>query len=89
MVVMSLLGSAEPLLVQWSGHQVRTVRRWVNRFNEAGDVLDAPGRGRNRITSQEVDASIVSLAEQEKFITPLIIRNQLGVRYTHSQAPAR
>jgi transposase len=80
MVVMSLLGFAEPLIVQWSGHQVRTVRRWVNRFNEAGDVLDAPGRGRNRITSQEVDASIVSLAEQEKFITPLIIRNQLGVR---------
>jgi hypothetical protein len=64
--------------MEW--YPLSTIHRWVNRFSAAGDVLDAPGRGRRRVTTQEIDAAIVSLAEEEKFITPRVIRNRLGVR---------
>jgi transposase len=79
-VIMNLLGFSDSLIVEWSGHPLSTIHRWVNRFSAAGDVLDAPGRGRRRVTTQEIDAAIVSLAEEEKFITPRVIRNRLGVR---------
>jgi DDE superfamily endonuclease/Transposase len=79
-VVMNLIGFSMSLIILWSGHTQRTVQRWIDCFEQSGDVLDRPRKGRRRITSETIDAAIVSVAEEEKFVTPRVIRDKVKVR---------
>lgn len=78
-VIMNLLGFSMNLIMQWSGRTLLTIHHWIDRFEQSGNVLDEPRSGRPRITHVSVDAAIVSAAEEAKFITPRVIRNQLQV----------
>jgi transposase len=78
-VIMNLLGFSMSYIMQWTGRTQLTIKHWIDRFEQAGNVLDAPRTGRPHITSEEVDAAIVSAAEEAKFITPRVIRNQLHI----------
>lgn len=79
-VIMNLLGFSMGLIIKWSGHTQRTIQRWVDRFEDSGNVFDQAGRGRNLITSDTIDSAIISAAEEYKFITPRVIRNKVQVR---------
>ena len=76
-VIMHKLGFSSPLIVQWSGHTLRTIRHWITHFEQHGEVLDEPRRGRPRGTTQELDEAIISIAEEQRFVTPRMVRNQL------------
>lgn len=67
------------LIMHWSGRTQLTINHWIDRFEQAGNVLDEPRTGRPRITTEQVDAAIVSAAEEEKFVTPRIIRSEVRV----------
>ena len=54
-----------------------TVKYWLNRWNESKDLDDSPRSGRPRATTQEQDQRIVSLADQQTFVTAQDIANQL------------
>jgi transposase len=77
LVIMHKLGFSTPLIVQWSGHTLRTIRHWITHFEQHGEVLDEPRRGRPRATTQELDEAIISIAEEQRFVTPRMVRNQL------------
>jgi transposase len=51
-----------------------TIRRWINRFVECNSLSDAQRSGRPNVTSDTNVQSIVSLAEEERFITPKQIK---------------
>lgn len=67
------------LIMQWSGRTQLTINHLVSRFEQTGNVLDEPRSGRPRITTEQIDAAIVSAAEEEKFVTPRMVRNELHV----------
>lgn len=79
-VVMHLLGFSMSLIIEWSGHTLSSINRWIDRFESSGNVLDLPRSGRPRITNETIDAAIVSVAEEEKFVTPRIVRGRVHVR---------
>jgi hypothetical protein len=79
-VIMNLLGFSMSLIIQWSGRTQLTINHWIDRFEQADNVLDELRIGRPRITHESVDAAIVSAAEEAKFITPRVIRDRLQVR---------
>jgi transposase len=79
-VIMNLLGFSMSLIVEWSGHTQHSIDRWIDRFEQTGNVLDEPRTGRPRITNETVDAAIISAAEEEKFITPRVIRDKVRVQ---------
>ena len=54
-----------------------TVKYWLNRWNESKDLDDSPRSGRPRATTQEQDQRVVSLADQQTFVTAQGIANQL------------
>ncbi|CAF1514028.1 unnamed protein product [Adineta ricciae] len=54
-----------------------TVKYWLNRWNESKDLDDSPRSGRPRTATQEQDQRIVSLADQQTFVTVQDIANQL------------
>jgi transposase len=54
-----------------------TVKYWLNRWIESKDLSDLVRSGRPRATTQEQDQRIVSLAEQQTFVTAQDIANQL------------
>ena len=53
------------------------VKYWLNRWNESKDLDDSPRSGRPRATTQEQDQRIVSLGDQQTFVTAQDIANQL------------
>jgi len=57
---------------------VKTVKRWLKRWNQSKDMSDTPRSGRPRVTTAKHHQQIVSLAEQQTFVTSRDITNQLN-----------
>ena len=41
-----------------------TVRTWINRYEETGDIQDEEGKGRKRKTSEKEDLDIITIAKR-------------------------
>ncbi|MDO9333806.1 MAG: IS630 family transposase [Dehalococcoidales bacterium] len=54
-----------------------TVAEWIHRYENEHSLQDKERSGRPRATDEATDDAIVSLAEEEKFITPKQITAQL------------
>ena len=57
----------------------RTVQRWIDYYNEHQSLEDVPRSGRPRVTSEDIDTSIVAAATETPVTTPRIIRTELGI----------
>jgi transposase len=78
-IVMEKLGFDRSQIVHWIGCDQRTVDHWTDHFNRYRDVEEESRSGRPTSVSTAIDEAIVSLAEEKKFITPKIIRYELGL----------
>jgi transposase len=58
---------------------VRSVRHWIEHYQQHGNVDDLRRSGRKRKTTAEQDASIVQQAKRTKFTTPRRIKRKLGL----------
>jgi transposase len=76
-IVMHKLGFSMPVIAHWIGCHPTSIDRWVRQFEEYGNVQDEARIGRPRALESETTDSIVSLAEEKKFITPKDIRSEL------------
>jgi hypothetical protein len=56
---------------------VRSVRHWINHYEEHKNVNDLRRSGRKRKTTSEQDAAIINEAKRIKFTTPRRIRRKL------------
>ena len=63
---------------------VRSVRHWIEHYQQHGNVDDLPRSGRKRKTTAEQDAAIVAEAKETKFTTPRRIKKKL-----HSDVSSR
>ena len=63
---------------------VRSVRHWIEHYQQHGSVDDLPRSGRKRKTTAEQDAAIVAEAKETKFTTPRRIKRKL-----HSDVSSR
>lgn len=57
---------------------VKTVKRWLKRWQQSKDLTDAPRSGRPRATTAKQDQQVIALAEQQTFITSQGIANKLN-----------
>ena len=46
-----------------------TVKTWINRYQETGDIQDEEGKGRKRKTSEREDLDIISIAKKQRTST--------------------
>lgn len=74
---MNKLGFERAQIAHWIGHDERTVKLWIDHFEQHGTVEDRPRSGCPRESTEELDQAIVSVAERERFITPKGIRTEL------------
>jgi len=58
---------------------VRSVRHWINHYQQYGNVDDLRRSGRKRKTTTEQDEQIVSAAKRIKFTTPRRLKRKLGL----------
>ena len=56
---------------------VRSVRHWIEHYQQHGNVDDLPRSGRKRKTTAEQDEAIVAEAKETKFTTPRRIKRKL------------
>ena len=69
--------SKHPHGPKWSQHKVseylvidrKTVRKWVKRYEETGDIQDLESRGRKRKTLNRVDKKLIHLFEKDSTMT--------------------
>jgi transposase len=76
-IVMHKLGFKKSDIVYWVGHDESTINHWINHFDQFNNVEDESRNGRPRATTDETDESIVSVAQEIRFITPKEIRTRL------------
>jgi transposase len=57
----------------------RTIQHWVDYYNERQSLQDESRSGRPRVTSEDIDTSIVAAATETPITTPRIIRSELGI----------
>jgi transposase len=57
----------------------RTIKHWVDHYQQHHSLQDEPRSGRPRVTSEDMDTSIVAAATETPITTPRIIRSELGV----------
>jgi transposase len=57
----------------------QTVSHWKRKFEETGEVVDAPRSGRSRETTEEDDTLLVASSVIEPFDTPKILKLKLGL----------
>jgi transposase len=55
----------------------KTVKYWLDRWKESKDLYDASRSGRPRATTPKQDEQVLSLADQQMFVTSRDIQNQL------------
>lgn len=55
-----------------------TVKYWLNRWKQSKDLHDSPRSGRPRVTTQKQDQRIVSLVDQQIFVTAQDIASKLN-----------
>ncbi len=60
-----------------TGCDVPCINQWTQYYSEHGSLEDQPRSGRPRITTDEVDQSIIDLARENPFNTPRQIRSEL------------
>jgi uncharacterized coiled-coil protein SlyX len=58
---------------------VRSVRHWVQHYEQHGNVEDEPRSGRKRKTTPATDEKIEQEAKRTKFTTPRRIKRKLGL----------
>src|SRR5688500_4177080 len=58
----------------------KTVKYWLQRWNEPKDLTDLQHSGRPRITSSEQDEQIVELAQQQTFAASRSIKEDLETK---------
>ncbi len=56
---------------------IRSVRHWIQHYQEYNNVDDLQRSGRKRKTSSDQDAAIVNEAKRTKFTTPRRIKRKL------------
>ena len=59
-----------------------TVARWIQRYNETGEVLHKRGAGRPRCTSPMEDRAIADIISNSPFTPATVIRQQLRLPCT-------
>lgn len=62
---------------KYIGCSSTTAKRWVTRYEETGDVLDEPGRGRTRVTTSQEDTKIESVVSKKRTISSREIASEL------------
>ena len=55
-----------------------TVKTWIDRYQETGDVQDEKGRGRKRKTSEKEDLDIISMAKKQRTSTLIDISTTMS-----------
>ena len=58
---------------------MRTIQHWVTHYQDHHSLQDEPRSGRSRVTSEDVDTSIVAAATETPITTPRRIRAELGI----------
>ena len=58
---------------------MRIIQHWVTHCQDHHSLQDEPRSGRSRVTSEDIDTSIVAAATEEPCTTPRSIRSELGV----------
>jgi hypothetical protein len=58
---------------------MRTIQHWVTHYQDHHSLQDEPRSGRSRLTSEDVDTSIVAAATETPITTPRRIRAELGI----------
>lgn len=76
-IALHSLGFGIPNIVDFTCCDPRTVQYWIEHFAEHGDLEDQPRSGRPPVTDTETNESIVTLAEEIRFISPREIRTEL------------
>jgi transposase len=66
-------------IAQLTGCDVRTIHHWINYYNEHQSLQDESRSGRSRVTTEDIDTSIVAAAIETPITTPRIIRAELGI----------
>lgn len=56
-------------IAQMTGTSVKTVQKWINRYEQEGSVHRKFGAGRPRITTQEQDREIIDYLKENPFST--------------------
>lgn len=77
MVGMWQSGMSVRRIAEETGVSVKTVRRWLRRWEEEGHLRSRPRRGRPRATTQEQDNEIVEAVVEHALITSVSIVQHL------------
>jgi transposase len=78
-IILHSLGLDNNHIAQLTGRDRRTIQHWVTSYQVHHSLEDEPRSGRPRVTSEDVDTSIVAAATETPVTTPRIIRSQLHV----------
>jgi transposase len=76
-VALSKLGLGAAKIADLTSCDPRTTQRWIDHFDEVGNLQDEPRSGRPPLTSTDTNELIVSLAQEVCFITPKEIRTDV------------
>jgi hypothetical protein len=78
-VALHSLEIGDSLIAQLTHCDLRTIQHWINVYQNNHDLQDEPRTGRPRVTTEDIDTSIVAAATETPMTTPRIIRSELGV----------
>ena len=70
-------GRDHTYIQQHVGCDVRSIKHWIEHYDQYGDVSDAARAGHPPVTTALQDAQIVQTAKTTKFTTPRAIKNRL------------
>jgi transposase len=73
------LGLSVSQIAQMTQCSQSTIRRWINHFTEFDNLSDEPRSGRPHVTDAVIDQSIVSMAEEARFVTPRQIKSEVRI----------
>jgi len=59
--------------------ELRTISHWIDYYQEHHSLQDEPRSGRPRVTSEDIDTSIVAAATETPITTPRTIRSELSI----------
>ncbi|KAK3868801.1 hypothetical protein Pcinc_025839 [Petrolisthes cinctipes] len=71
------------------GVSLPTVRKWIRRWQETGNLNDLERRPRSRVTSREEDERIIQAAVTQPFINAAAITTDLGLEVSNTTVRRR
>ncbi|KAK3864713.1 hypothetical protein Pcinc_029617 [Petrolisthes cinctipes] len=71
------------------GVSLPTVRKWIRRWQETGNLNDLERRPRSRVTSREEDERIIQAAVAQPFINAAAITTDLGLEVSNTTVRRR